>query len=326
MLTFSPLESNKTHQQDLISIIMNYTTKYNKDNISRTNAYFTFFKMYPEIKWAFLASMVSRNAGWNMCDLEGAILPKTLPPHFRKELFLTYETTNFLIFKDAFPQLLLYHYSTKTSTSLFHLNKYFSTSYFMCKEWELFWKERNENRLMTSLIINEQNVVQKPIIEGAFFQKKVFQSHIFLFQDLLHFSAVLFPTVRGELYGASAHSFRKLDERIYLGKVLANILFSSELFPHFYQFAAKTEHTGSREDYEQYFPYRKQRETPYLRTVYPVIDLSSVEKGDWEQTQKVKSKWVRNVSKPKNINITKWYEKKQKQFRLLNSIWNLSDE
>lgn len=323
MLTFSPLESNITHQQDLISIIMDYTTKYNKDNISRTDAYLKFFKMYPEIRWAFLASMVSRNAGWNMCDLEGTVLPKTLSPHFRKELFLAYEATNFLIFQDAFPQMLLYHYSTKTNTSLFHLNKYFSTSYFMCKEWELFWKERNENRLMTAFIINEQNVIQEPILEGEFFQNRVFRTNVFLLQDLLHFSTVLFPTMRGELYGASVYHFRKVDNRIYLGKELANIIFADELFPSFYQFATSTEHTGSREDYERYFPYRKQRETPYLRVIYPFIDLSNIEKGDWERLRKVKKAWTKPVNKPKNINITKWYENKQKQFRLLSSLCNV---
>lgn len=74
-------------EQDLIKLITIETSKNNVDNISRTNAYFEFFLNYPEIKWAFLASMVSRNAGWNMCDLEGKWLSSILSKQARKELF-----------------------------------------------------------------------------------------------------------------------------------------------------------------------------------------------------------------------------------------------
>ena len=45
-----------------------------------------FFRKYPEIKWALLAGLVSRNAGWNMCDLEGEWLPHILTKRFRREL------------------------------------------------------------------------------------------------------------------------------------------------------------------------------------------------------------------------------------------------
>ena len=35
-------------------------------------------------------------------------------------------------------------------------------------------KKKDINRLMTALIINEQNKIQKPVIENAYFQKHVF--------------------------------------------------------------------------------------------------------------------------------------------------------
>ncbi|GAA3327359.1 hypothetical protein GCM10020331_066980 [Ectobacillus funiculus] len=48
----------------------------NRDNISRTHAYKEYYLRNCEIRWSFLASMVSRNAGWNMTDLEGKYYPK----------------------------------------------------------------------------------------------------------------------------------------------------------------------------------------------------------------------------------------------------------
>lgn len=40
------------------------------DNISRTVFYDQFYLKHKEIVWGYLASFVSRNAGWNMTDLE----------------------------------------------------------------------------------------------------------------------------------------------------------------------------------------------------------------------------------------------------------------
>ncbi len=64
----------KTEKQ-LLRSIKAQTAKGNRDNISRTKAYEQFFRIHPEIQWSFLAGMVSRNAGWNMCDLEGFGFP-----------------------------------------------------------------------------------------------------------------------------------------------------------------------------------------------------------------------------------------------------------
>ena len=73
-------------------------------------------------------------------------------------------------FLDAFPQLLLYEESKKRRAPLFHLLQYFNVSIFMEKEWLLFWERRDMNRLMTALIINEQNKIQKPVIENTYFK------------------------------------------------------------------------------------------------------------------------------------------------------------
>ena len=91
-------------EKQLLNTIKRLTKKGNRDNISRTKAYEYFFRKYPEIKWALLAGLVSRNAGWNMCDLEGGLLSHLLTKRFRRQLFLTYEEANWRIFQDAYPQ------------------------------------------------------------------------------------------------------------------------------------------------------------------------------------------------------------------------------
>lgn len=313
---FTHIEMN---EETIVQIIMECTEKWNKDNISRTLAYFRFYQVHPEIKWAFLASMVSRNAGWNMCDLEGTLLKETLPPSLKRTLFLIYEKANYLIFKDVFPQLLLYHYSTSFKSNLFHYHKYFSVSSFMKREWGNFWDEKDEDRLMTALIINEQNVIQEPVIEDHFLRKKVFNSFLFYLQDQFHFSFVIFPTVNGDLYGASVHHFKSVSSRIQLGKSLASLLFSKH-YSDFYHFAAKTEHTGSREDYEKYVSTLKKRETPYLRKVYPVIKHPQRDAPSWDRSRTVKKSWLKPVKNSVNNEITKWYNRKQKQLRLLINI------
>lgn len=300
--------------------ILSETKKKNLDNISRTKAYLDFYQKYPEIPWSFLASMVSRNGGWNMCDLQGKWFPKIIPQKVRSLLFMTYERANWLIFQDAFPQMLLYHYSTKIGRPMFHLLPFFHVSSFMVEEWNLFWNKRNEKRLMTALIINEQNVIQKPVIEHPVYKDKVFRSIFFIFQDWFHFSSVLFPTCDGELFGASVNGFRKVDNRIDLGKRLADILFAPRLFPYFLEFALCTEHTGSRYDYEQYFFEKKQRDTPFLRVTFPVISHHIHEFQDWSIQNKVKKKWFAAPRSGQEIFLSNWYNRKQRQLHELITI------
>ena len=316
-----PTINDKHSLHDIIRIIEGLTRKWNLDNISRTNAYFHFFNRYPEVEWSFLASMVSRNAGYNMCDLEGVPLRDTLSSQYRNYLFLTYEKANYLIFKDVFPQLLLYHYSMILNKKMFHYLPHFLVTSFMEKEWEVFWEYGNRKRLMTALIINEQNVIQKPVIEDSFYQQEVFQSKLFLLQDVLKMNAVLFPTIEGELYGLPVHRFRTLKERIQLGKGLASILFLPKLFPKFYQFASMTEHTGSRMDYEQYFSEQKRRDTPFLRTVYPIIRHPNEVLERWDHYRRVNRRWFIPVSLQQEINITKFYKKKKSQLKRFSYLY-----
>lgn len=308
-------------EKELIRQIKTITDRKNKDNISRTDAYFHYFKKHPDIIWSFLACMVSRNGGWNMCDLEGSIFSQLIDAKIRKQLFLTYERANWLIFHDVFPQLLVYHYSTKFNKPMFHLLPFFNVSNFIQNEWNRYWKEADKERLTTALIINEQNVIQAPVIEHPVYRRKVFNSLLFTFQDWLHFSCVLFPTCGGEVYGASVNGFRSLSNRINLGKRLAHILFHPRLFPYFFEFADKTPHTGSRFDYEKYFRVKTTRNTPMLRTTFPIIEHHRHVYEDWSRKRRVSPVWLYfPVIHRHPIHLTDWYIAKSKQLQLMLSV------
>ena len=309
------------HDAEVIQKIRLETDDKNFDNISRTRAYLDFYLEYPEMIWAFLASMVSRNGGYNMCDLEGDWFPKMLASPIRQRLFLTYERANWLIFRDAFSQLLLYSYSTKENSPMFHLLKFLDVSTFMEKEWCLFWERGDKKRLLTALIINEQNVIHNPVIRHPVYKKRVFNTLMFSFEDYLHFSTVLFPTCEGELYGASVNGFKSISKRINLGKRLASILFDHRFYPLFLEFAVHTEHTASRHDYEQYFSSNKKRDTPFLRCTYPIIQHHIHQQDDWYKERRYHKKWLnQEISHRHPIHLTKWYKKKQKQLHALISV------
>lgn len=312
-------------EQKIIRSIIDETERKNIDNVSRTTSYANYYERNKEIRWSFLASMVSRNAGWNMTDLEGAWFPKALDRTTRNTLFMTYEQANWLIFSDAYPQLLLYEISKKQNKPLFSLLRAFSVSQFMEKHWNEYWLCRNGEKLITAQIINEQNVIQEPVINHPFYRNKVFKSFIFKFQDWLHFSSVLFPTIQGELYGFSVHDFRKLGSRIELGKKLAWLLFHEYYYPRFYLFSKKTIHTGSRFDYEQYFSQPKPRDTPFLRAVYPIIKHKAQFQDDWFYDQRERRKWFKPITKinTKELCLTEWYLHKQKQLHVGISIESL---
>lgn len=307
-------------EKSLIKAIKQGTILENRDNISRTHAYKEYYLRNCEIRWSFLASMVSRNAGWNMTDLEGKYYPKILPQQVRKRLFLTYERANWYIFSDAYPQLLLYEESKQAEKPLFHLLKAFSVSVFMEAEWERYWYEKDDNRLMTALIINEQQMIQRPVIEHPFFQKHVFHSLLFKVQELFHFSSVLFPTIQGKLYGFSVSDFERLSKRVELGKRLAWLLFCPRYQEGFQRFSDETVHTGSRRDYEQYFPFTKEQDTPYLRDVFPVIPHQRYVENDWYNTDVDLESLFSFEAPQQPFDLTDWFMIKQKQLHVLIEV------
>ncbi|WNB93767.1 DUF2515 family protein [Bacillus sp. NEB1478] len=300
----------------IIQKISKATYSQNRDNISRTVSYADFFKRNPEIRWAMLASMVSRNAGYSMCDLKGDWFPRILSRDTRKHLFLTYERANWLIFQDAYPQLLLYEYSKKAGLPLFQLLPYFHVSAFMKEEWYRFWEERDVNRLVTSLIVNEQHVIEEPVLKHSFYKNRIFSALPFMLQDYMHFSTVLFPSLSGEVYGLSVHGFKKVKNRIETGKMLYWILFYSPWSGELLQFSNRITHTGSRHDFEKFIYPAKKRETPLLRMVYPWIEHSRTPARDWNLKWKNTERFYKPVKKPSQVCLTDWYKQKQRQLKI----------
>lgn len=315
-LTNGKEDKFQSNEHFIINWIRQEVLKGNKDNISRTKFYQRFFLKNPEIAWAFLASMVSRNTGWNMGDLYGEMLPEILDEKTRKRVFLSLERANWIIFKDAYPQLLLYQCSKTLNRPLFHLLEHFMVSRFMQKEWWRFWRNGDRKRLLYALIVNEQHMIHEPVLLHPSYKYKIFHSAFFVLHELLHFNCVIFPTTNGELYGESVVQFKNVWSRINLGKRLSSILFDQDLYPLFVTFAVKTEPTGSRYDYERYSFSGRKRKTPFIRAVLPIIEHHVGKLEDWSVKHSLKHGWAEEPRLKNQVAVTEWFYRKQEQLRL----------
>jgi len=243
--------------QQLLQMIRLKTKQLNVNNVTRTKAYLDFYIFRPEIHWAFLGHMVSRNGGWNMTDLKGEYLSRLMNEQSRLDFHSFLERGNWLIFQDVYPQFLLYEESLFQSRNLFYLLPYLNVSAFMEVIWNHFWEESDSYSLAIALIINEQNYLENRIVRNSFYKRKVFQTFEFVLQDLLSFNQILFPyTDSGDpkeksfLTGLTLHQFGSLHERIMLGKDLYRLLFhEADLLEKVYRWATTHPHTGSRKDY-----------------------------------------------------------------------------
>jgi hypothetical protein len=236
--------------EKLVKHITEETNLLNKNNVTRTKAYLNFYRRNPEIHWSFLAHMVSRNGGWNMTDLKGGLHSRLMDRSERESFFAFLERSNWLIFQDAYPQLLLYEECLKRKQRLFYLLPQFHISFFMECVWDLFWQERDSYILTLALIVNEQNYLESRVVQNPAY-KTVFSTVEFKMQDLLSMNHILFPYVKDgkvKLAGATVRQFESLHERILIGKKLYSHLFGSRL-EMAEKWAMANPHTGSRKDY-----------------------------------------------------------------------------
>lgn len=232
-------------------------------NITRTEAYLACYRAYPELHWAFLAHMVSRNAGWNMTDLRGR-MADLLDEKEKRSYYRFLERSNALIFQDAYPQLLLYMRSRELGSSHFHLLPYFHVSRFMRPFWERFWIDRGSALLTVGLIINEQNYIEKRVIRHPYYQKHITEKPAFHLQSLAGMNQVVFPLLeeipeddgrpgRDEVHrlaGRVVSDFTGLPDRIALGKSLYAMLMGLRAVKDGAErFAERVPHSGSRADY-----------------------------------------------------------------------------
>jgi hypothetical protein len=247
----SSSEENLTvAEKDLLSTVRHVTAGHNLNNVTRTMAYLDFYKRHPEIHWAFLGHMVSRNGGWNMTDLQGEFLTRLLTKKERESFFGFLERGNWLIFQDAYPQFLLYEESNRRNKPLYYLFPYLNISTFMETIWNHFWHRQDLYMLTMALIINEQNYLEKRVIQNSQYKKDVFGKLEFKLQDILSFNQILFPYGKRNMAGQTLHQFDSLTERILLGKRLYAVLFKNQdVLKNVREWAFKQPHTGSRKDY-----------------------------------------------------------------------------
>ncbi|WP_374217006.1 DUF2515 domain-containing protein [Bacillus bingmayongensis] len=240
----------------LIHEIKERTKQLNKNNVTRTRAYYQFYFWYPEIQWALLGHLVSRNGGWNMTDLKGDLYTRLLSEKDQLTFFSFLERGNWLIFQDVYPQFLLYEQSVKRYKNLFHLLPHLNVSTFMETMWNHFWRTGNQYTLAIATIINEQNYLEKRVIQNTYFKKTVLNSVGFKLFDFFRFNHILFPFYEDEtkqktlLLGDTMTHFTSLHERILLGKRLYSLLFRDEsILSKTISWIHDHPHTASRKDY-----------------------------------------------------------------------------
>ncbi|MFP7493818.1 DUF2515 family protein [Terribacillus saccharophilus] len=304
----------------LLTSIEKKTAAANVDNIRRTMAYQAFYERNPEICWAFLASMVSRNAGWNMTDLQLDMFRALLSVRIRKQLFSLYERANWLIFSDAYPQLLLYEAHKHGEIDMVAHLRHFQVSAYMEETWRQFLKDGDRQRLLYRLIVNEQHVIGSPVIVQPFYEEHVFKRWPYKLQDLFRLNAVFFPTMDGKLYGLCAHHFTSVDERIQMGKELSQLLFHEKLSPSFLQFAKKAPYTGSRDDYECFGRFRTVGSLP-LRQCYPVISHEDKIRKDWYRYGGINQSWLSPPEKKAYRPTGYVYYWKRKMMRIFAALF-----
>ncbi|MFC0559929.1 DUF2515 family protein [Halalkalibacter alkalisediminis] len=300
--------------------ILKKTKQGNKDNISRTEFYEQFYKRHPEIKWPLLAGIVSRNAGWNMTDLKSKWFQTLLTNRYRDLLFQTYERANWTIFADAYPQLLWYEWVKSESYPNYDLLNCLGVSKFMQKEWKYYFENRDGERLCTALIINEQHMIEETVMKNPLYRKKVFSSLLYILEEHAHMSYVIFPTVKGEVYGLYVRNFKSVKARIWLGKQLQQLLFHPFIHEDIYKFTIQTVPTGSRDDYEQFMNWSTGNTSPILRDVYPVVSHHWSERKDWSETVLQPSRYLKPIQTSIPVERTSWLHRKWVELFLIQKI------
>ncbi len=332
-----PVKPISLAEQQLCADIRKETAVLNRNNVTRTTAYWDMFKAFPELHWAFLAHLVSRNGGWNMTDLKGQWLPRLLDERLANSIFDMLEACNSLIFGDAYPQLRLYAEGKRVNRNLSYLLPQFGVSTFMSPFWNMFWLDRNSVPLTEALIVNEQHFIQSRVVEDTAYRQEVFQSLSFRSQPLLQLNQIVFPLGMGDrtkrggflpmrLAGRVLENFEDLRERIEFGKCLYGVLFGyPTVLRRATAFAEHVPHTGSRADY---WPHRFTAErspktggisensdadaglllpslwfSPSLSDAWPDRPLIPAQEEDWFRSLDVIS-YVKTIRLPRIIDMT----------------------
>ncbi|MCM3599918.1 DUF2515 domain-containing protein [Robertmurraya korlensis] len=296
MLSSSPILFTNQKEKDIVAQITKETLMCNKNNITRTQAYYEFFTRNQEVHWSFLAHIVSRNGGYYMTDLKSDYLKDFLSESQLNRYFLFLERSNAFIFQDAFPQLLLYEHSKRIGKPLFHLLSAFHVSTFMQPFWNEFYLKKNSKGITVAMIINEQFMLEERVIKGIYDSTSLLQELPYKLQENLGFTTIFIPyklskKYRYRLSGKKVKDFELVKKRVELGKELYQILFEERYISETIRFAHNHPHTGSRSDYWD-FLFTKLKNaneklfSPTLESVWDDVAHKYPNKVDWFQ-QKV---------------------------------------
>jgi hypothetical protein len=337
-------------ERALIERIREETAALNRNNVTRTEAYRAIYFRLPELHWALLAHMVSRNGGWNMTDLRGEWLPRLLTEEQRTSVFQFLEQANAAIFHDAYPQLKLYEWSVREGKSLFHLLPAFDVSLFMEPVWRLFWRERDPVPLTVALIVNEQHYIEQRVVKQPYMLEHVLHTLFFGLQSLLQLNGVVFPYGRGNvsgrwgaeteprLVGLVLERFEDIHERIELGKRLYALLFGlPAVYNGVRRFACAVPHTGSRADYaphlfarsrtmEQQPLYEERLQGRTLKQGAPLLYSPELESAwaDQPVAQLASADWFQGLSAVeryfRQLPVPRLFEMTEEHMRMLNKL------
>jgi len=228
--------------------------------------------------------MVSRNTGWNMTDLKGSYLPRILSKQECEDFYAFLERGNWIIFEDAYPQLLLYEKSKQDNKNYFHLISSFHVSIFMEVIWSFFINNHDSKMITLALVVNEQNHLEQTVMKDKHYKKNVFEKIEFKLQDMLSMNQILFPFVNGKeqlsLRGKTIHQFEELHNRINIGRYLYAILFEPGFLETSVLWASKTPHTGSRMDFWPHLFNLVNEEVPGIKRKHSRFKNDSLKEGE----------------------------------------------
>ena len=238
----------------------------NRDNVSRTMSYLELYAFARErgieLPWVLMAHLVSRNAGYLMTDLGGALREpdNVFTEDATRELFCFLERANFLIFHDAWHHML-HHLLGKTSA----LGD--ETPRFMRDAWHRYESAvprgidaTLERSLVLDLVNNEQNLIEMRVVHHGRFDRA--RAMIAFFEGVGREAPMVLPITDARIV---VGGFAKLERRIDTGRrifdtVLADRARRDEIFA----WAMKHPHTGSRSVYTT-----KTRHQAALRDIWP---------------------------------------------------------
>ena len=234
----------------------------NRDNVARTASYLELYAWTrahgPELPWLLMAHLVSRNAGYGMCDLARQLDgPRGADPALAeasRTLFLLLERANWLIFHDAWHHVL--HHLLGRTAALASPR----TPRFMIDAWRRYEASPDERRLVLDLVHNEQHLIERRAVHeprlaaGARLIDLIERSGR---ERPIHFPVADAPAITIGRFASLAHRIeagRRIFDEVVAYRGRRDALFA---------WASAHPHTGSRAVYGG-------RDGPTLREAWPV--------------------------------------------------------